>query len=206
MKQRSLTPFYLPPFKGWVASTARRKGHLPKIKKILTSFQKPQSPVIYIVEGRERPAALTEAAPYISQMRIRNDPMERQIQKRVPPPCPHLFRKGKNQYKLKNYRETQDSRKSLQDGNDGRFMYGARHTRVSRHFCICGADLESWVHCVVHIFYPFGPNWMEGNKGIPACPKYPPLPDLGLAGKPVPSELPYKLVPSTIYIEKTAFT
>ena len=75
---------------------------------------------------------------------------------------------------------------------------GARHTRVSRHFCICGADLESWVHCVVHIFYPFWPNWIEGNKGIPACPKYPPLPDLGLAGKPVPSELLYKLVPSTI--------
>ena len=81
---------------------------------------------------------------------------------------------------------------------------GARHTRVSRHFCIGGADLESWVHCVVHIFYPFGPNWMEGNKGIPAYPKYPPLPDLGLAGKPVPSELLYKLVPSTYIIEKIA--
>ena len=81
---------------------------------------------------------------------------------------------------------------------------GARHTRVSRHFCICGADLESWVHCVVHIFYPFWPNWMEGNKGIPACPKYPSLPDLGLAGKPVPSELLYKLVPSTNIIEKIA--
>ena len=79
---------------------------------------------------------------------------------------------------------------------------GARHTRVSRHFCICGADLESWVHCVVHIFYPFWPNWMEGNKGIPACLKYPSLPDLGLAGKPVPSELLYKLVPSTNIIEK----
>lgn len=82
---------------------------------------------------------------------------------------------------------------------------GARHTRVSRHFCICEADLESWVHCVVHIFYPFWPNWMEGNKGIPACPKYPSLPDLGLAGKPVPSELLYKLVPSTYIIEKIAF-
>lgn len=81
---------------------------------------------------------------------------------------------------------------------------GARHTRVSRHFCICGADLESWVHCVVHIFYPFWPNWMEGNKGIPAGPKYPPLPDLGLAGKPVHSELLYKLVPSTYIIEKIA--
>ena len=81
---------------------------------------------------------------------------------------------------------------------------GARHTRVSRHFCICGADLESWVHCVVHIFYPFWPNWMEGNKGIPACPKYPLLPGLGLAGKPVLSELLYKLVPSTYIIEKIA--
>ena len=80
----------------------------------------------------------------------------------------------------------------------------ARHTRVSRHFCICGADLESWVHCVVHIFYPFWPNWMEGNKGIPACPKYPSLPDLGLAGKPMLSELLYKLVPSTYIIEKNA--
>ena len=82
---------------------------------------------------------------------------------------------------------------------------GARHTRVSRHFCICGADLESWVHCVVHIFYPFWPNWMEGNKGIPACPKYSLLPGLGLTGKRVLSELPYKLVPSTILIEKIAF-
>ena len=79
---------------------------------------------------------------------------------------------------------------------------GARHTLVSRHFCICGADLESWVHCVVHIFYPFWPNWMEGNKGIPACLKCPSLPDLGLAGKPVPSELLYKLVPSTNIIRK----
>ena len=127
------------------------EGASAKIKKILTSFQKPQSPVIYVVEEHERAAALTEAAPYISQMRIRNDPMERQIQKRVPPSCPHLFRKGKNQYKLKNYRETQDSRKSLQGRNDRSLMYGARHTRGSRHFCICGADLESWVHCVVHI-------------------------------------------------------
>lgn len=80
----------------------------------------------------------------------------------------------------------------------------ARHTRVSRHFCICGADLESWVHCVVHIFYPFWPNWMEGNKGIHACPKYSLLPGLGLAGKPVLSELLYKLVPSTYIIEKIA--
>lgn len=38
---------------------------------------------------------------------------------------------------------------------------------------------------------------MEGNKGIPAYPKYPPLPDLELAGKRVSSELLYKLAPST---------
>ena len=88
------------------------EGASAKIKKVLTSFQKPQSPVIYVVEEHERAAALTEAAPYIFQMRIRNDPMERQIQKRGSPSCPHLFRKGKNQYKLKNCRETQDSRKN----------------------------------------------------------------------------------------------
>lgn len=71
--------------------------------------------------------------------------------KKVPPSCPHLFRKGKNQNKLKNYRETQDSRKPLEGRNDRSLMYGARHTQGSRHFCICEADLESWVHCVVHI-------------------------------------------------------
>ena len=38
---------------------------------------------------------------------------------------------------------------------------------------------------------------MEGNKGIPVSPKYLHLPDLGLAGKCVPSELLYKLAPST---------
>lgn len=32
LKQRSLTPFCLPPFKGWVTSTARRKGHLQNQK------------------------------------------------------------------------------------------------------------------------------------------------------------------------------
>ena len=77
----------------------------------------------------KRPAALTEAAPYISQMRIRNDPIERTSQKSVPPSRPHLFRKGKNQYQLKNYRETQDSRNSLQGRNDGSLMYGARRRR-----------------------------------------------------------------------------
>lgn len=121
------------------------EGASAKIKKILTSFQKPQSPVIYVVEEHERAATLTEAAPYISQMRIRNDPMERQIQKRVPPSCPHLFRKGKNQYKLKTYRETQDSRKSLQGRN----------------------DLESWVHCVVHILILSGQiGWKKARESL----------------------------------------
>ena len=46
---------------------------------------------------------------------------------------------------------------------------------------------------------------MEGNKGIPACPKYPLLPCHGLTEKRLLSELPYKLVPSTILIEKIAF-
>lgn len=71
------------------------EGASAKIKKILTSFQKPQSPVIYIVEGHERPSALTEAAPYIPQMRIRNDPMERQIQKGYRLPVPTFSRKVK---------------------------------------------------------------------------------------------------------------
>lgn len=104
-------------------------GFINKYFVILSSFQKLQSPVIYIVEEHERPAALTEAVPYTSQMRIRNDPMERPSQKEVPPSCPHLFRKGKNQYKLKNYRETQDSRKSLQGRNDERLMYGVHRRR-----------------------------------------------------------------------------
>ena len=39
---------------------------------------------------------------------------------------------------------------------------GTRHTRVSRHFCICGADLESWVHCVVHICYTLAK--LDGRK------------------------------------------
>lgn len=91
MKQRSLTPFYLPPIQRMGGEHSETEGASAKIKKILTSFQKPQSPVIYIVEGRERAAALTEAAPYISQMRIRNDPMERTSQKRVPPSRPPPF-------------------------------------------------------------------------------------------------------------------
>lgn len=102
LKQRSLTPFCLPPFKGWVTSTARRKGHLQKSKKFWHLFKNrspslsiSQSPVIYIVEGHEEPAALTEAAPYISQMRIRNDPMERQIQKGYRLPVPTFSGKVK---------------------------------------------------------------------------------------------------------------
>lgn len=51
----------------------------------------------------------------------------------------------------------------------------------------------------------FWPNWVEGNNGIPVFPKYPLLPCHGLTGKRLLSELPYKLVPSTILIEKIAF-
>ena len=116
----------------------------------------------------KRPAVLTKSIPYISKMAIGNAGMECRNSKRVPPSCPLcLFRKGKNQYKLKNYRETQDSRKSLQGRNDRSLMYGARHTRGSRHFCICGADLESWVHCVVHILILSDQiGWKEARESL----------------------------------------
>ena len=48
-----------------------------------------ESPVMYIVEGHEKPAVLTETAPYVSEMRIRNDSTERRSQKRYHfPPSP----------------------------------------------------------------------------------------------------------------------
>jgi hypothetical protein len=62
-------------------------------------------------------------------MAIGNAGMECRNSKKVPPFSPHLFRKGKNQYKLKNCREIQDSRKLLQGRNDGRLMPGARRRR-----------------------------------------------------------------------------
>lgn len=41
------------------------------------SFHIFESRVMYIVEGYEKPAVLTETASYISELRIRNDSMER---------------------------------------------------------------------------------------------------------------------------------
>lgn len=49
----------------------------------------------------KRPAVVRESIPYISKMAIGNAGMECRNSKKVPPSCPHLFRKGKNQYKLK---------------------------------------------------------------------------------------------------------
>ena len=49
----------------------------------------------------KRPAVVKESIPYISKMAIGNAGMECRNSKKVPPSCPHLFRKGKNQYKLK---------------------------------------------------------------------------------------------------------
>ena len=49
----------------------------------------------------KRPAVVGESIPYISKMAIGNAGMECRNSKKVPPSCPHLFRKGKNQYKLK---------------------------------------------------------------------------------------------------------
>ena len=55
------------------------------------SFHIFESRVIYIVEGHEKPAVLTETAPYVSELRIRNDSTERRSQKRYrfsPSPFP----------------------------------------------------------------------------------------------------------------------
>lgn len=48
---------------------------------------------------------MRESIPYISKMAIGNAGMEYRNSKKVPPSCPHLFRKGKNQYKLKKTTE-----------------------------------------------------------------------------------------------------
>ena len=45
-------------------------------KKSFSSFQKWETPVIYIVEGHEKPAVLPDITPYVSQLAIRNDSME----------------------------------------------------------------------------------------------------------------------------------
>ena len=72
------------------------------------SFHIFESRVIYIVEGHEKPAVLTETAPNISELRIRNDSTERRSQKWYrfsPSPFPE---NGQNQCKLKKSREIQD--------------------------------------------------------------------------------------------------
>lgn len=53
----------------------------------------------------KRPAVVRESIPYISKIAIGNAGMECRNSKKVPPSCPHLFRKGKNQYKLKKTTE-----------------------------------------------------------------------------------------------------
>ena len=61
------------------------------------SFHIFESPVIYIVEGHEKPAVLTETAPYVSELRIRNDSTERRSQKRYrfsPSPFPENGQKS----------------------------------------------------------------------------------------------------------------
>ena len=61
--------------------------HFNTLKKVFPenftfSFHIFESPVIYIVEGYEKPAVLIETAPYISELRIRNESMEWRSQKR----------------------------------------------------------------------------------------------------------------------------
>ena len=67
------------------------------LKNFTFSFHIFKSPVIYIVEGYEKPAVLTETAPYISELRIRNESMERRSQKRYrfsPSPFPENGQKS----------------------------------------------------------------------------------------------------------------
>jgi hypothetical protein len=52
------------------------------LKNFTFSFHIFESRVIYIVEGYEKPAVLIETAPYISELRIRNESMEWRSQKR----------------------------------------------------------------------------------------------------------------------------
>ena len=67
------------------------------LKNFTFSFHIFESPVMYIVEGYEKPAVLTETAPYISELRIRNESMERRSQKRYrfsPSPFPENGQKS----------------------------------------------------------------------------------------------------------------
>ena len=60
-------------------------------KNFTFSFHIFESRVMYIVEGYEKPAVLTETAPYVSELRIRNDSTERRSQRRYrfsPSPFP----------------------------------------------------------------------------------------------------------------------
>ena len=127
LKQRSLTPFYLPPFKRWVAGTAKQKGHLQKIKKILSSFQKLQPAVIYIVEGREKARGFDKKHSIYFQdghRKCRNGMPEF---KKGTAFLPSTFSgKVTNSANTEKHRETQDSRNPLQGRNDGRLMPGAR--------------------------------------------------------------------------------
>lgn len=55
LKQRSLTPFYLPPIQRMGGEHSETKGASAKNhQKFLSSFQKSQFTVIYIVEGHEK--------------------------------------------------------------------------------------------------------------------------------------------------------
>ena len=61
------------------------------------SFHIFESRVIYIVEGHEKPAVLTETAPYVSELRIRDESMKRRSQRRYrfsPLPFPEIGQKS----------------------------------------------------------------------------------------------------------------
>ena len=67
------------------------------LKNFTFSFHIFESHVMYIVEGYEKPAVLTETAPYVSELRIRNDSTERRSQKRYrfsPSPFPENGQKS----------------------------------------------------------------------------------------------------------------
>lgn len=113
-----------------MAGTARRKGHLQKSKKILSSFQKPQSPVIYIVEGPEKARGFERKHSIYFQdghRKCRNGIPEF---KKGTAFLPSTFSgKVTNSANTEKHRETQDSRNPLQGRNDGRLMPGARRRR-----------------------------------------------------------------------------
>ena len=90
------------------------------IKIFTLSFHIFESPVIYIVEGHEKPAVLIEAAPYISKLRIGNERTRQGTSRKWYRFSPSLFSgNGKTQCKLKNSREIQDLN-IYRGRNDGR--------------------------------------------------------------------------------------